>query len=322
MKRAAVIDIGSNSLKCLVAEPSPFNGIIPVTQKTLEVRISRDMGFNDGRPQFTDSAIHAGAEGVGELFDYCLSFNPDRVFIPATSAVREAENRDAFLEAIKTRTGTMPQVLSGDEEAYWIARGVMEDVAIRRELQDVFSLVDIGGGSLELVHVDSGTVSERKSLALGAVRASEMFLKTNDWVFDEATEVAIRQHTQAILRPLAKAYPPPLVGSGGAVTVTRNLLFQFQEQQHRVGTPFEEGGWDSSPVLSGANLRFLLHLFGGTNHEVRKVIPGVPVTRADILPTAVAILAETLECLGAEHLHHSYYNLRFGIAAGLLSGEI
>jgi exopolyphosphatase/guanosine-5'-triphosphate,3'-diphosphate pyrophosphatase len=172
--RVAVIDVGSNSIKALVAETDgqPF-GLKPVYEECLEVRISH--GISGDPPLLRPDRIEAGVEAVEKLWRDCQANGPlQDILVVATSAVRTAANGHLFMEAVAAVTGTDPITLTGPEEADGIACGVRTDHLIEERLDD-FTVFDLGGGSLELIRFEHHGVTDRTSLPLGSVRLTEAF---------------------------------------------------------------------------------------------------------------------------------------------------
>jgi exopolyphosphatase/guanosine-5'-triphosphate,3'-diphosphate pyrophosphatase len=145
----AVIDIGSNSIKLLVATPGPNVGLElrVLFQKTLETRISGGLG-ND-KSKLSESGIAAGVGAIKQLLDLAQPFAPTIYRIVATSAVRDAQNCADFAARVQTVTSTPIEILSGEDEALLIARGIQTDSALKGVKE--FCIADLGGGSLECI---------------------------------------------------------------------------------------------------------------------------------------------------------------------------
>ena len=193
--RVAVIDVGSNSIKALVARKADGAfGIERVFEETLEVRISQGIGGEP--PMLRADRIEAGLEAVGKLWKDCQHHGPlADLQIVATSAVRSAANGHVFMEAVRALTGMSPVILTGAEEADGIANGVRTDPAIETRLDD-FTVFDLGGGSLELIRFEHHGVTDRTSLPLGSVRLTEQFLSNPAGPIPAIEAEALSEHVR------------------------------------------------------------------------------------------------------------------------------
>lgn len=306
MKRVAIIDVGSNSIKCLVARRHPGGGIASVYENTLAVRISQ--GISAENPILSNAALDAGSEAIGQLLTECERKGPlTEVVIVATSAVRDASNGLDFKRLVYDRTGVQLTILPGTDEARLIGRGIIEDPNLH-DITPTFCVADVGGGSLELIQVIDGKVGLFTSLQLGAVRLTERFFKDPKapTMPDETGELErfVGNALQASAFPLTG----PLVGTGGTVTVWRSML------AHARGVTTQE----IAPDLPRSDLQQWLKQFSHLSWDERKAIPGLPALRADIAPAGFAIVDAVLASAGVDHITHSRYNLRFGVAAETL----
>ncbi len=304
----AAIDVGSNSIKLLVARhgQAPLK-IETAFVETIETRISA--GISHQLPSLTDHAIKAGTQSIGELVRLARVYQPREIQIVATSAVRDAINGQDFIAAVNDATGLSLRVLSGKEEATYIGKGLACDPAI--EGVDRFIQMDIGGGSLELVRFNQGHIEQALSLQLGAVRLSERFIENRDSPISPEIETKIRNHVSNTLSESGFCFTPedaPLIATGGAFSVTRAVLAA------EAGTTIDHFrarlGLDDICGLKARLMALPLH--------ERMAVPHLPATRADIVPTALMTIEQVLHNSGREALTHSFYNLRYGIVAEML----
>ncbi len=140
-----IIDIGSNSIKLLIVEPSQSGKFEQVLFEVEEKRIGEGMTLNP--PRILDADIGKAAMAIGRLLQIARQYDLADLKIVATSAVRDASNQVEFSKAILDKTGIDIKVLSGDNEARFIGKGALQD----SELSDLnnFVLIDLGGGSME-----------------------------------------------------------------------------------------------------------------------------------------------------------------------------
>lgn len=307
-KRVAVIDIGSNSIKILVAEGP---GVKTVFEKTLETRISPKAG----EPQdiISEDGIGAGVGAVSALLPYADLQGAATIAIVATSMVREAKNAAEFAEELLDCTGEKLRILSGDEEAAGIAAGVATDPAFDGVAK--LGIFDLGGGSLEFIHRVDGKVKSALSRRAGAVRMTREFVMKPELPVSVAELAAVRNEVNALFAPVIagalKSGPMTLAGCGGAFSAARAILGA------RTGKSVRE----TPAFVSVEQLQDLLAELSGKPVEARIAIPGVPAARADVLPAAFATLLEVAALAKADGFTHSWRNLRYGVAAGLLAGK-
>ncbi len=301
----AVIDIGSNSIKVLVATRDAAGQVATLRTQTIEARISA--GISHAAPRLTDNSMARGLAAIQTLLATAAPFAPARIQLVATSAVRDAANGPEFRETVRRATGHAIHILTGDEEAAGIGRGLTCDPALA-DLQD-FYVFDLGGGSLECLAFRARLPLEEISLQLGCVRLTEKFIGDSSGPLRAESLAQISAHTKATLGrfsfPLAAA---PAIGTGGTVTTVRAILGA------RHGLSFEA----TPPTVTVPQLRELLAFLAPMSLAQRQQVPAMPIARADVFPAALATLIAVAEVGGFIEFRHSLYNLRYGLAARLL----
>ena len=304
----AVIDVGSNSIKLLVAR-------VGQTPKSLETRFSETIetrisaGISRELPSLSESAIADGTATIRELHRIALEYQPTQIAIVATSAVRDAINGEDFVRSVFEATGLRIRILNGTEEATYIGQGLAGDPAIAGLTR--FIQTDIGGGSLELIRFEGGAIRQAISLQLGAVRLTERFVADKDAPLCAETEAAIRAHVAEQLEKSGFDFTPtaqPLIATGGAFTVSRAILAAQSGIDIR----------QSPPKLERQALDALKQQLAPLPLHKRLSTPHLPAARADIFPTALVTIDALLQFADRSCLTHSFYNLRYGIAADLL----
>ena len=307
--RAFVIDIGSNSIKCLVASLAPNGSIEAIFQKTLETRIST--GIGSARPQLSDDAIAAGVHAVETLFASAAPHGPfAHSVITATSAVRDAVNGQAFCDRVEAACGVRPRILPGEEEARYISQGIANDPNLGA-LGGSFTLLDIGGGSLELIEMKNGAAARVASLPLGAVRVAESLPGGSAIPILSPLQADLEERVRQTVESGWGRPSGPFVGAGGAFAVILRLVLE---------KPLTDGPGRAA-FLTTAELTALYKELSSLGLEDRLVrYPKLPPTRADIMPAALAVILTVLRMGAADRVHVSFFNLRFGLAADLLRG--
>jgi exopolyphosphatase / guanosine-5'-triphosphate,3'-diphosphate pyrophosphatase len=301
----AVIDLGSNSIKLLVAAAGARGVPETVFSRTLDTRISA--GISQALPRLGEEAMAQGLAAVRELLADASRHGAHSIVMVATSAVRDAANGGEFRERVRQATGRTLRILTGGEEANLIGRGLTCDPSLAA-LRD-FYVFDLGGGSLEcLVFRDRQAVQE-KSLPLGCVRLTEQCVPDPRQPFGPAETEAVVAAVDASFATSGFSFSLPaaaaVVGTGGTLTTARAVLAA------RAGQTLEQ----ADPMLTIARLRELRDGLGALTLAARKEVPGLPPARADVFPTAVATLLAVAELGRFSAYRHSVYNLRWGLAA-------
>ena len=169
-RRVAAIDIGSNSIRQIVADVSPEGAIQVVDEMKAAPRLATGLSATG---ELSEHSIHAAIEAIERMATLAKQLGATRIDAVATSAVREASNASAFLAQIHRATGLRVRVLDGDEEARLSFRSAvcaLHDMGVGRTV-----VIDIGGGSLELALSAEGVIERLGSLPFGAIRLTEEF---------------------------------------------------------------------------------------------------------------------------------------------------
>lgn len=303
----AVIDIGSNSIKILVATKDAGGRVTALKTRTIDARISR--GISQTPPRLGEEGMAAGLDAIRELLATAAPFAPTRTVLVATSAVRDAVNGGEFRERVRAATGHEIRILTGDEEANFIGRGLTCDPALGH-LRD-FLVFDLGGGSLECLRFESRVIAQALSLRLGCVRMTERFIKDPAAPLDQAAAVELARHVRDALKEAG--FRCPLGGfdavfTGGSMTSVRVLKGALH------GVRLE----DTPAVVATSMLEHLLDEIAPLSLDERRAVPGMPAARADVFPAALVTMIAVADYAGIERFHHSLHNLRWGIAAEAL----
>ncbi len=279
--RRAVIDIGTNTVKLLVADVG--NGeISPIVSKDVTTRLGEGV---DQTHRLSRVAIARTAQAVADYVADAREHGAVRITALTTCAARDAVNRQELLEAVRAKTGLAVEVVTGHREAELIFRGVTSDPAFARGR---LLVMDVGGGSAEFVLGQDGRVQNWKSLPLGAVRLTEKF----------ADFAALAEYLRTTLRrELAGFDAARLVATGGTNTTLVRLL---------------KGRVDHA-TFTLDEARALVMKLNAMTLEERRRLPGLPPERADIIVAGGAVVVFAMETLDAQELTVSERNLRYGV---------
>jgi exopolyphosphatase/guanosine-5'-triphosphate,3'-diphosphate pyrophosphatase len=304
--RYAVLDLGSNSIKCVMAE-TRARGVCILHEESIGTRLAEHLiDTCELRPE----AIARTLAALRQIRAKADELGVEKFRAVATSAVRDSRNRREFLRAARDVLGFPIRLLSGTEEAETIFAGVTADPYWRAK--DIF-ILDIGGGSAEWVQGRHGKLEKRISLPLGAVRLRERFLHTYPVASDTA-DLLVETIRAQIAHPLShySLGPRRLVGTGGTITC---LVAIHKELAH-----FDPKKIDHSS-LTLEQIRSLLHSFTGRTLEKLRTVPGLPPKRADLILPGTAVVLATMQLLGATRLHVSTRGLRYGVLTAAIREE-
>ncbi|MDO8667323.1 MAG: Ppx/GppA phosphatase family protein [Gemmatimonadales bacterium] len=300
-ERFAAIDVGSNSIRCLIAERGDDGHLHVIDDLKDQPRLARGLAAT-GR--LSDEAIERAIEALGRMKQAAERRGATRVALVATSAVRDASNGADFAERVKREIGIPLEVIDGETEARLAFLSVREHFAIVRGRTIV---ADIGGGSLELVLAVGGMVEHVVSLPFGAVRMTEQYLSDH-----RPTEGAVRRLRSAVRQRLRRALVArewngaKLYGSGGTFTnAARVAAFRDQGSEPTGGV---HGG-----TLSLGELQRILEWLSSLSLEERLKVGGLNPERADIIVAGLAVAAEVLERFDARGVTVSAFGLREGL---------
>ncbi len=302
LRTIGAIDIGTNSIRLAVARLEPGVGFTVVAQQKEVVRLGEGEFVHN---RITGPAMERGLVVLRRFVEMARGLGAEDVFAVATAAVREAGNRDEFVERASIECGIDVRVVSGVEEARLIYLGIVSgvDLGFQRAL-----FVDIGGGTTELIIGDAKQYEMLESLKLGAVRVSERFHAGGSGPVDRKKYAKMREYVRGVANYATKKLKDQgfdlAYGSSGTiinlaeitarridpgVTTIRNYPLRYSDLQETVS------------VLSGLGL------------EARRNVPGINPERADIIVAGAAILDEIMSSFGADIIRISDRALRDGI---------
>lgn len=310
MKIIAAIDIGTNAIRLEVVRIEADHSLTTLSQQKETVRLGEgEFATNRMSP----AAIERGALVCARFADMARGFNAEEIIALATSAVREAENKQEFLERVKKEADLDVKVISGPEEARLIYLGVSSGAAIG-DKRCVF--IDIGGGSTELILGDGDDYFRLESLKLGSIRLSNRFLQGERGPISSDKLQRMREYVRGIVshttRNLTDFGYESVYGSAGTITNLADITAR------RLG--------DSPASLLNysvkvSDLQASVEMLAKLNLEDRRKVPGLDPDRADIILGGAVTLMTVLENLKAERLVISDRGLRDGIIVDRLMQE-
>ena len=304
MPRYAAIDIGSNSVRMLAAETAPGRPTRILAAERQVTRLGAGV-FLDGR--IPAETIDLVCEDLARMAQVYRKLDVVGVRAVATSAVRDASNQQEFLERASQVLGTPVEIISGQEEARLIHLGV----EARWPQQDKRVLiVDVGGGSAEVILADHGALSEAFSKPLGAVRLTEVFLKS-----DPPSPLELHRMNEYIEEKLAT--PLRRIGTGpfDRLIATSATAAAIVCAVNRVRRSRRDEADRLKATL--AQIRRFYREICERDLAARRKIVGIGPKRAELIVAGAAVFLRVLELFHQPSLHYSAAGVRDGIIADL-----
>ncbi len=298
-ERLGAIDVGSNSIRLLVAEFDPAGGIKVIDEVKDQPRLAAGIAESNRLDEF---AMARALQTLARMREVAERRGVRRISAVATSAVREADNGKAFVERVRREVGIPLRIIDPETEAALSWRSVAHHFPLGSGRALV---ADIGGGSLELIGAINGLVELTKSLPLGAVRLTEQYLFE-----DKSRSKEVAQLRTKVRKQLKKAgrwrewNNVTLIGSGGTFTNLARMVLA------RRGHPTEAAHGE---VIKTAEVEQMLEWLCTLSVDRRRQVPGLNPQRADIILAGLAVTAELLNLVEARSLTVSAFGLREGL---------
>jgi exopolyphosphatase / guanosine-5'-triphosphate,3'-diphosphate pyrophosphatase len=293
------VDIGTNSTRLLVADVG--DGHIADVER--DTRITRLGEGVDERHRLLPVPIARVRNVLSDYRRRIEELGAERTLAIATSAIRDADNGEAFLGEIEWSYGFATRLLSGHDEALLMFRGV----ASERSVQPGTAIVDVGGGSTELVAGEPDGVRWHDSLDVGAVRLTERFLHGDPPTRDELDACSL-----AVRAPLSERVPDDIrertaaaIGVAGTITSLAALALRLEE--------YDRGRVHGSK-LSAAELERQLERLASVPLSERRRLRPLDPERAPVIVAGAVIVRETLSFLGLDTLEISERDILDGAA--------
>jgi exopolyphosphatase/guanosine-5'-triphosphate,3'-diphosphate pyrophosphatase len=299
LQRIAAIDIGSNSIRQIVADVGE-NGSIRVVD---ELKAAPRLGAGLGKKgNLSEEAMAHATESLVRMATLARQLGAKRIEAVATSAVRDAPNGAAFLARVKQEAGLKVRMLVGEEEARLAWRSALAHFEIG---QGRAVVVDIGGGSVELALAAEGLVERLITLPYGAIRLTERYLAESN------SPKGLKKLRKHIREDLERALPvrdwrgAEVIGSGGTFTNLAGIYLAAQGMRaarsvHGTRIPADE-------------VERILEMLSAMPIEERRAVAGVNEARADIIVAGLAVVAEVVRRVEPKEVAASAFGIREGL---------
>ncbi len=303
--RLAGLDIGTNTFLLLIADVRAHT-LTPLFEKETVVRLGKGV---DAHGNLNSEAMQRGLACLREYTALAREYGCEKILAVGTSALRDAKNRADFLRRAEQETGVVINVISGETEARLSYRGAISN---KRNLPAPLAILDIGGGSTEVVLGTHQQITSARSADIGSVRWTERWLQ-HDPVLAEEVE-ALRLHAEHVMRetwPVTELKNiASVVGTAGTITTLAAMaqgLMQYEPDRI------------DHYALSLSKLQEIVATLTRLPVAERKGLPGLNPARADVILAGALLLETFMHIYAFENIVVSNRGLRHGV---LLDGVV
>lgn len=301
----AAIDLGTNSLHMVVVKIDPIPSFSIIAREKETVRLGdRNITTGELKPEIIAKAIAT----LGRFQEVAKTFNAETIIAVATSAVREAPNGKDFLHQIETELNLSVDLISGQEEARRIYLGVLSGMEFNNQPH---MIIDIGGGSTEIILGDSHEPRTLTSTKVGAVRLTSELIKTDPISSSEYQYLQayargmLERSVEDVLANIQFGESPRLIGTSGTI----ETLALIQARNNSSSVPSTLNGYE----LSLKDVQEWVNRLRKLSNAERAAIPGMPEKRAEVILAGAVILQEAMILLGVESVTVCGRSLREGV---------
>jgi exopolyphosphatase / guanosine-5'-triphosphate,3'-diphosphate pyrophosphatase len=299
--RIGFIDIGTNTILCLIAELKSDSGFDVIDDLAEITRLGQGV---DRARQISQEGEQRSLQVLRHYLERCRRLNVEEIIAVGTSALRDAQNSAEVRARIKQQLGVEVRVISGDEEAAYAFLAVQKGLALA---DDELLVVDVGGGSTEFIRGNAVGISQAVSANIGTVRLTEQFLHSDPVRKEEYEKMIIvieRELTRLPHKWLKDGSALSLVGIAGTFTtlsaVEKKLLRYAHAEVH-------------GSCLTLSEVRRQAALFQAKTIEERKAIPGLEPGRADVMLAGAILVERIMTAFHFEQVIVSDQGVRYGL---------
>ena len=323
MTRVAAVDCGTNSIRLLVADVDRETGeLVELDRRMKIVRLGQGV---DRTGRLAPEALERTFAACREYAEVIRGLGAGALRFVATSASRDASNRDDFVRGVAGILGVEPEVITGDQEAAFSFAGATQELAGPDgpgKPEKPYLVVDIGGGSTEFVLGDD-EVRAARSVDIGCVRLTERHLTVDGRVADRPTLgaiTAVKADIEAALDEVEKTVPLRPGSEGGA----RTLVGLAGSVTTVAGIALGLDAYDSAAIhharISVADVREITGRLLSSTHDERAAIPVMHPGRVDVIASGALVLLAIMERTGLPEVVVSEHDILDGIALAAASG--
>lgn len=302
-KTLAAIDVGTNTVRLLVVRGQSPSSLDVLVQAQKITRLGQGLDR-----QLLESSMQRTIEAIVDFVKRAQQFQAGRIDILITSAARQAENGVEFCQRVGKTVGLEPKIISGTTEAELTVKGVLGAVSVADKN---VVILDIGGGSTEIVEVIQGKVAKIESLEIGAVTLTERYFHPSDPI-PRADLDRFRDDVSRMFEELRFFSHMFWVGTAGTITTLAALDQQMVEYD-----PRRINGY----ILTGKIISQWLEVLSSIPLEERRQLAGLEPGRADIIVAGVGLLDVIMNHFRLEKIMVSDAGFREGIIYNLFDEE-
>jgi exopolyphosphatase / guanosine-5'-triphosphate,3'-diphosphate pyrophosphatase len=306
MTRVASIDIGTNTVRLLILETTPGESLREINQINAITRLGKGM---DTEKKILGDRMDETISVLTNFRNECRKFEPLTIRVVATSALREAGNQEYFVSRAKQESGLEIEVISWEEEAELMVKGVLWNLP---NIEKNILIFDIGGGSTEYILVRGKQIVSAVGTQLGTVRLTDQFISHHPINVNEykALETHLRKELKLVKDQLSDFSPEVLVGTAGAVTT----LAAIDENVYPYDPEKVQG-----KILTFKRVEELLKDLKKKSLAERVRMNTIEKGREDLIIVGGALVLESMRIFECNLLIVSEYGLLEGVVLDTLS---
>ncbi len=305
--RIAVIDLGTNTFNLLIVD-SDKNGTYSIlVNEKLPVKLGAG---GIGKRIITPEAVERGIAALKEQKKTIDNYHTDHIHAFATSAIRSADNGKEFADRIKKEVGINLEIITGEKEAELIFKGISQSVPLDDEK---ILVLDIGGGSNELIIGDKNRIYWKKSFNLGIARLLESFEPSDPITHSEITlvESFLESELQSLFSAVREHQPSTMIGASGSFDSFRSMIeLSSTEAINQISS--------SAVSINMKAFNDLHKRLVASTFEERKQMKGLEPMRIEMIVLAAIFTKFTMEKCSIKQLIQSDYALKEGVIKDLI----
>ncbi|MHA7131705.1 Ppx/GppA phosphatase family protein [Algoriphagus namhaensis] len=309
MRKAAVIDMGTNTFHLLIVEIKE-GSFYTIYKEKIPVKLGKG-GINQNRLE--EDAMERAFDALTHFKHVIELKGIEEVFAFATSAVRNAANGSSFVRAVNERLDISIQVISGEEEAQLIYEGIKLSGSLNGHTD---LMMDIGGGSVEFIIGNEKEAFWKQSFEIGGQRLLELFHHHDPILPEEVDKmyVYLEEKLAPLLQAIDQYQPSGLVGASGTFDTLTDIYFESMLQCKLTGRHVFQ-----LPVRDYLQIHESLL---SKNREEREIIPGMIPMRVDMIVVASCLIRFILKYLDLQSITCSHYALKEGAISTLVNKNL
>ncbi len=305
--KIAVIDLGTNTFKLLIAQISKRGPIVPLFKDKIPVKLGEG-GINNN--EISHTPFLRGINAMKFHKQNIDTFKVDKIYAFATSAIRSAKNGKKFVKKIKEETGIDVTIISGKKEAELIYYGVRQahKMGAKKHL-----VMDIGGGSTEFIIGNEKKIFWKHSFDLGAARLLERINPSEPITTEEIKTLNkyLKKELKPLFDELEKHPVDALVGSSGSFDSMAEMIYH---RYHTKENPLVKTDY----TFNADYFEQMYHLIVTSNYDQRMQIKGLAPMRVEMIVVAVVFIRYILKKAGIQEMYLSSYSLKEGILYNIM----